>query len=388
MSRSKVESMVRLSKAKLEEGRIHLRLLVEEGIDVARPVTRGDCVGGVRPCPWVSCKHNLFLDVSNDTGSIQSNFPDLEPDEVPPEKSCALDIADHGGATLEDVAETMNVTRERVRQIESKGLSSARARAARKGTSARLLSEFSDAPPGSTSIRGEYHGGSIWKETPREDVEPAEVDEESEPPTRISFFADPDSERVDELVCASVWNMFAKDSNQRGFDCRSSQSRAQSKYQAAKREIKEEETMSNEEGLTDRQRAVLKAYRDLLKETGEPPTNLDIADRAKIEGSSDNARGANVSGAIRELRLKGLVGPPRRGPGSGAPEPAKPPAPRRVAPPPATRKPKAVAAVVEPKPARKASRDPIVAALITKRDELRSKASALDVAIEALSVAL
>jgi hypothetical protein len=91
-----------------------LRLLPAiEGFE--RPHTRGDCVDGIRPCPYVSCSHHLYLDV-NDIGNLHVNFPDLEPDQL--EKSCALDVADEGGATLEDVGRFMNVTRERVRQIE------------------------------------------------------------------------------------------------------------------------------------------------------------------------------------------------------------------------------------------------------------------------------
>lgn len=87
-----------------------------------RPKTRGDCVGGPRPCPWVSCVYNNYLDErqSGTTAgkSIILNFPDLEPDQVPAAHSCALDVADEGGATLEDVAIVMNLTRERVRQIQ------------------------------------------------------------------------------------------------------------------------------------------------------------------------------------------------------------------------------------------------------------------------------
>lgn len=51
-----------------------------------------------------------------DTGSIKFNFPDLEPDEM--KDSCALDVAEEHGITLEDTGAVMNVTRERVRQIE------------------------------------------------------------------------------------------------------------------------------------------------------------------------------------------------------------------------------------------------------------------------------
>src|SRR5262249_53683369 len=36
--------------------------------------------------------------------------------------SCALDIADRGGTTLEDVGAIMNLTRERIRQVEVKAL--------------------------------------------------------------------------------------------------------------------------------------------------------------------------------------------------------------------------------------------------------------------------
>jgi hypothetical protein len=48
------------------------------------------------------------------------NFPDLEVWEL--SESCALDIADHGGTTLEDVGAIMNLTRERIRQVEVKAL--------------------------------------------------------------------------------------------------------------------------------------------------------------------------------------------------------------------------------------------------------------------------
>lgn len=93
---------------------------------VKMPTTRGECAGGVRPCPYVGCKYHLFLDVDEDIGSIKLNFPDLEPWEL--EHSCALDIAAQGGATLEEVGQLLNVTRERVRQIEMPALVKVRRR--------------------------------------------------------------------------------------------------------------------------------------------------------------------------------------------------------------------------------------------------------------------
>src|SRR5687768_1099494 len=47
-------------------------------IDTQRPRTRAECVSGPRPCLFVSCKHNLYLDVNPETGSIKLNFPDKE----------------------------------------------------------------------------------------------------------------------------------------------------------------------------------------------------------------------------------------------------------------------------------------------------------------------
>ncbi len=83
-----------------------------------RPSTRGECEFIERPCPYVSCRHHLYLDVSPKTGAIKLNFPDIEPDQMI--ETCCLDVADRGGATLEQVAEVQNLTRERVRQVETK----------------------------------------------------------------------------------------------------------------------------------------------------------------------------------------------------------------------------------------------------------------------------
>lgn len=89
-------------------------------MDGMRPRTRADCVAAARPCLFVSCKHNLYLDVNPETGSIKLNFPDKDIWEL--EHTCALDVAEKGGITLEEVGEIMNLTRERIRQVETRGL--------------------------------------------------------------------------------------------------------------------------------------------------------------------------------------------------------------------------------------------------------------------------
>lgn len=113
--RARTISVKRMTKRELEIG----RLLYPE-TDYWKPRTRGDCTDGPRPCPFVSCKHHLFIDVSAVTGAIKLNFPDLEVWEM--NESCSLDVADRGGTTLEDVGAIMNLTRERIRQVEVKAL--------------------------------------------------------------------------------------------------------------------------------------------------------------------------------------------------------------------------------------------------------------------------
>jgi hypothetical protein len=93
-------------------------------IEASRPRSRADCANGPRPCMFVSCKHHLYLDVNPETGSIKLNFPDKEIWEL--EETCALDVADRGGITLEEVGSIMNLTRERIRQVETRGLSKLR----------------------------------------------------------------------------------------------------------------------------------------------------------------------------------------------------------------------------------------------------------------------
>ncbi len=89
-------------------------------VEQCRPRCRADCAAGVRPCLFISCKHHLYLDVNPETGSIKLNFPDKEVWEL--EETCALDVADKGGITLEEVGAIMNLTRERIRQVETRGL--------------------------------------------------------------------------------------------------------------------------------------------------------------------------------------------------------------------------------------------------------------------------
>jgi len=58
--------------------------------------------------------------VNERNGNIKLNFPDVEVWDLP--ETCALDVADRGGITLEEVGAIMNLTRERIRQLEDLSL--------------------------------------------------------------------------------------------------------------------------------------------------------------------------------------------------------------------------------------------------------------------------
>jgi hypothetical protein len=90
------------------------------GIDTTRPSTRSECPTQ-RPCPFVGCRYNLFLDVMSD-GNLRLNFGDIDPWEM--NSSCALDITDDfpEGLKFSEISKFIGLSREKVRQIEKEAL--------------------------------------------------------------------------------------------------------------------------------------------------------------------------------------------------------------------------------------------------------------------------
>jgi hypothetical protein len=109
-----------VSKAAVARMRARTDAILADVVELPTfPLTRAECIRGPRPCPWWRCRYHLGSDVSRN-GSLKITWPDLQPWEIP--FSCALDLAESTGLTLEEVGEALNVTRERVRQIEHRAL--------------------------------------------------------------------------------------------------------------------------------------------------------------------------------------------------------------------------------------------------------------------------
>lgn len=105
-------------------------------LKAARPVTRGDCIGGIRPCPWASCRHHMVHALKGwRSGPMPKRIADAL-DVAEMGETCVLDIVDAhhdtdargdlDGITLSDTAEHMGLTRERARQIEGDAIDALR----------------------------------------------------------------------------------------------------------------------------------------------------------------------------------------------------------------------------------------------------------------------
>lgn len=133
----------------------------------ARPRTRGDCVDGERPCPWVGCRHHLALEVTP-AGTLQLLG---EPHELV--ETCALDVADRGPHTLEEISQCFELTRERIRQIEERVMPKLRERLERIGIDETVMAELGRPMGGNLAQAQGKDGGRVgigWPGPLPEDV--------------------------------------------------------------------------------------------------------------------------------------------------------------------------------------------------------------------------
>lgn len=112
-----------------DDGAVSLPVLEPE-----RPVTRADCEDGPRPCPWVSCRYHLLVDVNRvgslrlaasagggivstqrrNTATIEEIAEAVANHDGP---TCALDEAARGEHYLGEVGAKLGISGERVNQI-------------------------------------------------------------------------------------------------------------------------------------------------------------------------------------------------------------------------------------------------------------------------------
>lgn len=110
---------LRKSEARQVEGDLPEAEVAELLTRYPRPRTRSACIDAPRPCPYISCSNHLFADVT-EAGNLKLNFPGLEIWEL--KETCALDVADRGPQTFDEIGVHLNVTHERVRQVEAVAL--------------------------------------------------------------------------------------------------------------------------------------------------------------------------------------------------------------------------------------------------------------------------
>lgn len=118
--------------------------------DLKRPTCRAECVDGPRPCPWVSCRHNMLLDraevgyggavlrgsrlarlaqATDKEAAVMIEEWAEEVGNLSP--SCALDLADDRGTSVEDIALALGITDKWAEELISQAVQSLSIAAAR-----------------------------------------------------------------------------------------------------------------------------------------------------------------------------------------------------------------------------------------------------------------
>ena len=132
----RVWSVKRSSQRSLQQGEQMYPSEINESVD--RPRTSRECdeefddeqgrgLGTPgNPCPFLTCRYNLLVDVNEKTGAYSINAKytfDDEQDPIPDVElpkaahTCSRKAAEDGPMRLVAIAKTINVTRERVRQL-------------------------------------------------------------------------------------------------------------------------------------------------------------------------------------------------------------------------------------------------------------------------------
>ena len=113
----------------------------DQGDEPERPRTRADCIDGPRPCPWVSCRYHLLVDVKPNGGIAlnitrpgeksahtisrhtrhHDRLEDIAVERLEAmSETCALDVAEAGGASFARVGRLMGLTKQGVLAIQKR----------------------------------------------------------------------------------------------------------------------------------------------------------------------------------------------------------------------------------------------------------------------------
>lgn len=267
----------------------------EEGVLPLRPKTRDECHDGIRPCPFVSCKYNLYLDVDPRNGSIRYNASG-EPDEVTGD-SCALDVAERNDTTLESVGAMFGLTRERIRQVESKAL--AKLQKHRLAIAVREAGGFDDFSHTRVSAAddGDAEGGA------KVPAHHATLPPEEE-----------DCEMVNRLYERAIRERAAGTRIENPIRPPSPEPSAAPPLSfpptnaSAAVPALPKEPMAEPSPLTDKQLTIFTAYGTLVTEKGGKPSPLLVAERAGLPGTN-GGKSAVVCSTLRAIERKGYIVP-------------------------------------------------------------------------------
>jgi hypothetical protein len=269
--RPKSFAAARVSQAELTQ----LKLLNESEEPAEHPRTRGECQGGPRPCPLVGCKYNLFLQVNPETGTMRLQFPDREPWHMPEKQSCALDVADEGGASLEHIGGIMNITRERVRQIEVRGL-----KHAGLGRDGEDLKTYLGSPSRMTSSPL----GEVMNHSSRGEGEPEDDSTDRSHIPSLPHVLD--QTVTDEQYADAMHRIWERWQDNRQAEARGELHVVAGRY------------------VSTSQRAIIECIRESWKVRGRAPTVGEMAQAVGIDGDSI---AQSISGMLRNLRDLGMV---------------------------------------------------------------------------------
>lgn len=275
-----------------------------------------------RPCQFRSCRYHL-------SGTKIGN------DDVT--ETCVLDVADRGPQNLDEIGAIFGVTRERVRQIEAKALERLEGALRRRGLSLEGLLPSEGAPSIEDSAPASDYGHTLTADEvnrgmrragvpvgkmvymrprgrpkgPGKDVYVPETDGLLESGGGMSLSlvgkasgvvpAGPSS----PVVATPPSPCRPGGPEETGISAEETNPRKQPEALVTV-------PMKPDAPMTERQQKVWDAYQAFVRDAGREPTNIELAGRAGVTGSSKEAAASNVSAALNDLRARGMPIPKKK----------------------------------------------------------------------------